>query len=154
LVYAALTALVALAYGVCVLVADRVAAGLDLRQSPLFPIVFVMLVLATIAPVRDRVQRAVADLFHRGRIDYKRRIARASERIATLVARPARVEHVLAALRDALPVDGASVWEREASGLVRRGSATTRVPADDPGLAALIQIGRALSLDEVEESVE
>src|SRR5262249_10254474 len=112
LVYAALTALVALAYGASVLVADRVAAGLDLHQSPLFPIAFVMLVLATIAPIRDRVQRAVDDLFHRGPIDYKGTIARASERMATLLDRGAIVQHVLSTMRDTLHLDAPSLWER------------------------------------------
>lgn len=152
LVYAALTALVALAYAASVLVADRAAAGLDLRQSPLFPIAFVMIVLATIAPVRDRVQRAVDDLFHRGRIDYKGTIARASERMTTLLDRGAIVQHVLATMRGALHLDAPSLWEREPAGLVRRGTDPARVPADAPGLAALIAVGRPLSLDEVEES--
>src|SRR5262245_32668206 len=113
LVYAALTALVALAYAASVVIADRVAAGLDLRQSTLFPIVFVMVVLATIAPLRDRVQRAVDDLFHRGRIDYKGTIARASEHMTTLLDRTSVVRYVLATMRDALHLDAPSVWERE-----------------------------------------
>jgi signal transduction histidine kinase len=153
LVYAALTALVALTYAASVLVADRVAAGLDLRRSPLFPIAFVMIVLATIAPLRDRVQRAVDDLFHRGRIDYKGTIARASEHMTTLLDRSAIVQHVLATMRDALHLEAPSVWEREPTGLVRRGGDPGRIPADDPGLAALVPIGRPLSLDEVEQSV-
>src|SRR5262245_7459369 len=152
LVYAALTALVALVYAASVVIADRVAAGLDLRQSALFPIAFVMIVLATIAPVRDRVQRAVDDLFHRGRIDYKGTIARASEHMTTLLDRTAVVRYVLATMRDALHLDAPSVWERDAGGLVRRGGEPGRIPPEAPELAALVAIGRPLSLDEVEES--
>ena len=152
LVWAALTALVALAYGASVLAADRLAAGLDLRQSPLFPIAFVMLVLATIAPLRARVQAGVDRLFRRGRIDYKDTIARASERMTTLLDRGAIVRHLLATMRDALHLDGSSLWELEPASLARRGGAPLRVPADDPGLAALVAARRPLSLDEVEQS--
>jgi signal transduction histidine kinase len=152
LVYAALTAVVALAYGASVLAADRLAAGLDLRQSPLFPVAFVMVVLATIAPLRDRVQRGVDSLFHRGRIDYKATIAHASARMTTLLDRGAIVHHVLATMRDALHLDHPSVWERDATGLVRRGAAAARVGEHDAGLAALVGMGRPLSLDEVEQA--
>jgi len=152
LVYAALTALVAFAYAASVVVADRVAAGLDLRQSALFPIAFVLVVLATIVPIRDRVQRAVDDLFHRGRIDYKGTIARASEHMTTLLDRAALVRYVLATMRDSLHLDAPSVWECEAAGLVRRGGDLGRIPPEAPELAALVAIGRPLSLDEVEQS--
>ena len=151
-VYAALTALVAFAYAASVVVADRVAAGLDLRQSALFPIAFVLIVLATIVPLRDRVQRAVDDLFHRGRIDYKGTIARASEHMTTLLDRTAVVRYVLTTMRDALHLEAPSVWECEAAGLVRRGSDPGRIPPEAPELAALVAIGRPLSLDEVEQS--
>ena len=153
LVYATLTALVALAYGGAVVLSDRLAAELALRQSPLFPVAFVLVMLVTLVPLRDRVQRAVDRLFYRGRVDFKATIARASERMTTLLDRDAIVQHVVATLGDVLFLEGTTVWEREPGALVGLGTAApARIPGDDPGLVALERTARPLSLDEVDES--
>jgi two-component system, NtrC family, sensor histidine kinase HydH len=152
LVYATLTALVAVAYGGAVVLSDRLVAD-TVRQSPLFPIVFVIVMLVTLVPLRERVQRAVDRLFFRERIDFKTTIARASEHMTTLLDRDAIVRHVTAMLHDVLHLEGVGVWERDAAGLVGGADgALARVPASDPALATLEGVGRALSLDEIEES--
>lgn len=152
-VWATLTVLVALAYAGSVLAADRLAAELDLRHSPLFPIAFVLIVLATITPLRDRVQQAVDRVFGRARIDYRRVIAHTSERLATLLDREAIVGHVLSTMQRDLLLDGAGLWERDAAGLVRRGTAPVRIPEATPGLATLLDASRPLSRDETEQSI-
>ena len=156
LVYAALTALVTLAYAGSVLVAEHLAAGLAFTRSPLFSIGFVLVALGTIVPLRDRVQRGVDRLFYRGRVDYKETVARASERMTTLLERDAIVEHLVTTLRAALAIEGASVWERDGDALVRRGRATEgevpRIPADHPGFVLVAARRRLLSHDEVVES--
>src|SRR5439155_24132391 len=83
LVYAVITALVSLAYAGTLLVADGLAAGFVSSRGPVFPIAFVLVALATVVPLRDRVQRAVDRLFYRGRVDYKGTVAWASERMTT-----------------------------------------------------------------------
>jgi signal transduction histidine kinase len=154
LVWATVTALVALAYGATVLVGDRLAAELAIRQSPLFPIAFVVAVLAVIVPLRDRVQRGVDRLFRRGRVDYKDTIAHASERMTTLLQRDAVVRHVIATARDVLFLEGVTVWELAPDGLVRRndGDGAHRIAADDPGLVALSSLDRPVSADEIAQS--
>jgi signal transduction histidine kinase len=152
LVYTALTLMVSLLYAGTVVLADRLVAESPVSRSPLFPIGFVMLALATIVPLRDRVQRAVDRLFYRGRVDFKDTVARASGRMTTLLDRDAIVEHVTSTLRDVLFVDGATVWERDGEALVRRGG-SGRLPLTDPGLVAFEAHGRMLSRDEVEESI-
>src|SRR5262245_22963995 len=157
IVYATLTALVSLAYALSALAANRLAAGLALWQSPLFPIGFVLLALGTIVPLRDRVQRAVDRLFYRGHAAYKKPIAPASERMTTLLDRDAIVGHVVATFRNVLFLEGVTVWERDEGRFVRRGtlaSARDVLRADDPGLVAFMTLGRLLSRDEVEESRE
>jgi signal transduction histidine kinase len=153
IVYAALTAVVSLAYGGIVLAADRLALGFAVHDNPIFPVAFVLVALATIVPLRERVQRAVDRLFYRGRADYKATVARLSERLTSLLEPDAIVEQVGATVRDTLHVDTVGVWERGPSALVQRGhGAGASVPATDPGLAAFEPLGRALSRDEVEES--
>ena len=154
LVYSVITALVSLAYAGALLLADGLAAGLVSSRSPVFPIAFVLVALATAVPLRDRIQRAVDRLFYRGRVDYKDTVAHASERMTTLLDRRAIVEHLLTALREVLFIDGATVWERENDVFVRRGGRATRrsLPASDPGLAAFEARGGVLSRDEVEEA--
>ncbi len=151
LVYATLTAIVSLAYGGAGVVAERLSSGLRLQQSPLFPVVFVLVALATIVPLRERVQRALDRLFARGRVSYKEAIARASERLALLLDRDAIVHQVEETARDTLFLAPVAVWEQEATGLVRA-DGTARVPADDAGLQVLASLGRPLSRDEVDES--
>jgi signal transduction histidine kinase len=154
IVYAALTAVVSLAYGAVVLAADRLALGFAVHDNPIFPVAFVLVALATIVPLRERVQRAVDRLFYRGRADYKATVARLSERLTSLLEPDAIVEHVVATVRDTLHVDTVGVWERGPTALVRRASgARPTVPAADAGLEAFEKLGRALSRDEVEESI-
>lgn len=157
LVYGATTAVVSLAYGASVLTVERLAAGLGPTRSPLFTIGFVMAVLATIVPLRDRIQRAVDRLFARGHADYKATVARASERMTTLLDREAIARHLIATIGEVLFIDRASLWERTSDALVFRGGTrpdggARRVPLDDQGLAVLEHRGRLLGRDEIEEA--
>src|SRR5262249_34582368 len=156
LVYAVMTALMTLAYGGGVVLVDRAISDLQLARSSFFPIAFVLVVLATIVPLRDRVQRAVDRLFYRGRVDYKATVGRASERMTRLLDRDAIAGHVLATLRDVLFIDTGTVWEREGDTLVRRGLETrnghSAIPADAPGIAAFEAHAGILSRDAAEES--
>src|SRR5439155_551608 len=128
--------------------------GFVSSRSAVFPIAFVLVALATVVPLRDRVQRAVDRLFYRGRVDYKDTVARASERMTTLLDRDAIVQHLLTALREVLFIEGATLWELEDDALVRRGGSAgvRRIPAGEPGLAVFEARGGVLSRDEAEES--
>lgn len=150
LVYAGLTALVSAGYAGTVLVADRLAAGLPVVRSPAFPVVFTLVALATIAPLRDRVQRAVDRLFYRSRVDYKRAVAAASERMTTLLDRSAIADHVAATAR-AVVFSDAAIWERDGDGLVRRTADEARLCVSD-AVARVLTRRAALSRDAVEES--
>lgn len=136
LVYATLTALVALAYAGSVLVLERLASGLAVHRSPFFPLVFVLVALATIVPLRDRVQRALDRLFARGRVSYKDAIARASERMTALLERDAVARHVTATAGDVLFLDDVSVWEHAGPLLVARGATSDTVGAGGSSVAA------------------
>lgn len=157
--YTVLTAIVTLMYGGIVFAADRMAAGLAIRHNPAFPVVFALAGLATVVPLRARVQGAVDRLFYRERVDYKTTVARASERLTTLLERDAIVEHVVTTLRDVLFLESSSVWERNPDDddvLVRRGPPPAAGPQqlrlDAPWLREFLRRGRPLSRDEIEES--
>jgi len=152
IVYAALTGIVSLAYGAIVLAADRLALGFAVHDNPFFPVAFVLLALATIVPLRERVQRTVDRLFYRDRADYKATVVRLSERLTALLHPDAIAEHVVDTLRDTLHVEEIGVWERGETGLVRRGPDPVAVPITSPGLAAFETLGRVLSRDELEEA--
>jgi len=155
--WALITGLVSIGYAGAVLVADRLVAGLALSKSPWFPIAFILAALATIVPLRDRVQRAVDRVFYRSRVDYRSTVGRASERMTTLLDRNAIVAHVVSTLREVLFLDRAAIWEREDEGLLRRGAAedgagVPGISRGDPGLETFESRGTILSRDEVEES--
>jgi len=155
LVWAAITALVSLAYGASVFIADRFASGLDLTRSPMFPVAFVLVVLATIAPLRDALQRGVDRLFYRGRVDYKETVASASARMANLLDRESIVDHLVATMRDVLFLEGTTVWERDGDAprlVARAGADRPLLEADPAAIAVLESRPGGLSRDEVEES--
>lgn len=153
IVYAALTAVVSLAYGGIVLAADRLALGFAVHDNPIFPVAFVLVALATVVPLRERVQHAVDRLFYRGSADYKATVAHLSERMTSLLEPGAIVEHVVATVRETLHLDQVSVWERVDDALIRRGPGVSgTVPGTQPGLVAFETLRRPLSRDEVEES--
>lgn len=152
-VYAALTALVSLAYAGIVLAADRLALGFAVHDNPIFPVAFVLVALATIAPLRDRVQRAVDRLFYRARVDYKATVARVSERLTDLLEPALIVDLLTATVRDVLGIEHVAVWERAGDEFRRRGAAGGEaIAAAAPGIDAFAALGRPLSRDEVEES--
>jgi signal transduction histidine kinase len=152
-VYAALTVFVSLTYATIVLMADRLALGFAVHDNPIFPVAFVLVMLATITPLRDRVQAAVDRLFYRGRVDYKTIVARVSERLADLFEPAPIVGLVTATLRDVLGIDHVAVWERRGPEFRRRDSNGRDVlVVDAPDVVAFAGVGRLLSRDEVEES--
>jgi signal transduction histidine kinase len=152
-VYAALTAVVSLVYAAIVFAADRLALGFAVHDNPVFPVAFVLVTLATITPLRERVQAAVDRLFFRGRVDYKATVARVSERLTALLEPAPIVEVVVTTVRDVLGVEHVAVWERAGDDLVWRGTGGRNVlPTDAPGLVAFAGLGRTLSRDEVDES--
>lgn len=155
LVWAAITAIVSLAYGASVFLADRFAEGLDLARSPMFPVAFVLVVLATIAPLRDALQRGVDRLFFRGRVDFKETVAAASARMANLLDRDSVVDHLVTTMRDVLFLEGTTVWEREEDEprlVARAGADRPWLEADPAALGILASRPGGLSRDEVEES--
>jgi signal transduction histidine kinase len=114
----------------------------------------VLVALATIAPLRARVQRGIDRLFYRGEVDYKEVVAGLSERLAPLLEGRGIVEQVVVTLRYVLGVEHVAVWERAGTDFVRRDAAGRgAIPAADAGLAALEAAGRMVSRDEVEESL-
>src|SRR5262249_58168311 len=83
--YTVLTAVVALGYAATVLLAERMTAGLGLRRSPMFQVGFVLAAIAMLIPLRSRVPHAIDRLFYRAPVDYKAAVARATERLDTLL---------------------------------------------------------------------
>ena len=157
LAWAVITAIVSLSYVAIVLVADRLALGFAITETPFFPVAFVLIALATIVPLRDRVQRGVDRLFYRSRVDYKQTVVRVSEQMTTLLSREAIVWYIVTTARDVLGIESVTLWEREEETLIRRGETfeegkTFRIAGDDPGLALFESRRGVLSSDEVAES--
>lgn len=157
LVWATLTAIVSFTYAGTALATSRLAAEVIDPRGPLFSIGFVLVALATIVPLRERVQRAVDRLFFRTRVDYKSTVARIVEQMTTLLDRSAIVEHVVTTLRDVLFIPQATVWERRDDVLVRHGGPEdTTIPHElsttDDAVGVVLRQGDVLSRDAVEES--
>lgn len=157
LAWAVITAIVSLGYALAVLAADRLAAGLALAESPLFPVAFALIALAVIVPLRERVQRGVDRLFYRSKVDYKRTVARVSEQMTAFLDREAIAAYVARTAREVLGIESLSLWERAGDMLVRRqetGGQEALLPlsAGDPGVQAFVRRAVLLSRDEVEES--
>lgn len=154
--YAAITAILTLAYAAIVLAGDRVAAGFALTRSPFFPLLFALTAVATVAPLRARVQQAIDRLFYRTRVDYKATVARTTDRLSALLDRDAIVAQVVEVLATQVFVEG-DVWQRDGTQLCHRGGTRAwlgidRLSTDMPGFVALARLARVLSRDEILES--
>lgn len=117
LLYAALTTIVSTGYGSSVLVAERFAAGLALHRHPIFPVAFALAVIAILGPLRTRIQDGIDRLFYRRRLDYKSTIARATDRLATLLERDAIAAFVTHTIRADLGFERAMLVARDDPGL-------------------------------------
>jgi hypothetical protein len=112
LVYAALTAILALVYFGSVVILQGALRGVTGSESPLVIVLSTLLIAALFAPVRARVQRAVDRRFYRRKYDAARTLAAfaASARDETDLAR--QRERLLAVVHETMQPANVGLWLR------------------------------------------
>jgi serine phosphatase RsbU (regulator of sigma subunit) len=94
--YVLTTGAIAGTYGLFVLISNLAFGRLAVTQSPIFPLIFVLLVVFFFNPVRNRVQKFVDRVFYRLEYDYQDTVQRISETMRSLL----NLDEILNAMMD------------------------------------------------------
>jgi signal transduction histidine kinase len=134
--WAILSAIIAAAYLGGIGAVDLLFTGGATRVAQLL---FLLVIVAVLNPLRDRVQAGVDALFARRRYDYRATVTEVSESLARLLDRDAIVARMLDTIASTMQVDPVSVWLRDERGDYlpyahsgAGGALPPRVPADAP----------------------
>ena len=111
LIYAVLTALLALAYFASVLVLQRAFGALTGQsQSPLVTVLSTLVIAALFVPVRGRVQAGIDRRFYRRKYDAARTLAVFGESLRNEVEIEALQERLLGVVDETMQPDGIRLW--------------------------------------------
>jgi len=83
--YILTTGVIAGAYGVFTLVSDLALGRFAITESPLFPLIFVLIVVFLFNPIRNRSQKFIDRVFYRLEYDYQETVHRISETMRSLL---------------------------------------------------------------------
>jgi serine phosphatase RsbU (regulator of sigma subunit) len=83
--YVLTTGTIAGIYGLIVLVSNLAFGGFEFAKSPIFPLIFILLVVFLFNPVRERVQKIIDRLFYRLEYNYQETVQKISESMRTLL---------------------------------------------------------------------
>lgn len=83
--YVLTTGVIAGMYGLFVLASNRFFGSFEFYKSPLFPLVFIMVVVFLFNLIRNRVQRFIDRVFYRLEYDYQETVQKISETMRTLL---------------------------------------------------------------------
>jgi sigma-B regulation protein RsbU (phosphoserine phosphatase) len=83
--YVLTTGSIAGLYGVFVLVSNLAFGKLEVTQSPMFPLIFILAVVFFFNPVRNRIQKFIDRVFYRLEYDYQDTVRRISETMRSLL---------------------------------------------------------------------
>ena len=83
--YVLTTGTIAGIYGLVVLFSNLVFGGMGFAKHPLFPLIFILLVIFLFNPVRNRVQKFIDRVFYRLEYDYHETVAKISETMRSLL---------------------------------------------------------------------
>ena len=83
--YIITTGAIAGVYGVFVLVSDLAFGKFEVTKSPLFPLVFVLIVVFLFNPIRNRAQKLIDRVFYRLEYDYQDTVHKISETMRSLL---------------------------------------------------------------------
>ena len=153
--YLLLSGIIMVAYAVVVLGLGMVLQSANVTHSPAFLLVFSLLIIVLLTPLREAVQRIVDRLYYRTSHNAQKTLERASGAlVATLNVHEIHAL-TLETICEALLIDGAAVWLRTGDGrfALADGRALPREPplpiaAQHPLIARLQRAARAVSVYE------
>jgi len=83
--YVLTTGAIAGVYGLFVLFSNLAFGGFEFARSPLFSLLFILMIVFLFNPIRNRVQRIIDRLFYRLEYDYQATVQKISESMRTLL---------------------------------------------------------------------
>jgi class 3 adenylate cyclase len=83
--YVLTTAALAGIYGLVVLISNVASGGFEFAKSPIFPLIFILVVVFLFNPIRNRVQKFIDRVFYRLEYDYQETVQKISETMRSLL---------------------------------------------------------------------
>jgi signal transduction histidine kinase len=157
--YLAVTGVVVLTYALLVLGSSLVLQSGQLAGSPIFAIVFSVLMILLFNPIRTYLQAGVDRLFHRTSHDVQRTLEQASAALAATLDLKDIHTLTIETPCHALLIDNASLWIDDGSGAFAmaaasgvRGAFRGRFPRDHPIVVRLREAPRAITIYDAEDT--
>ena len=111
--YVLTTGTVAGLYGLFVLLSNLAFGGFAFTRSPVFPLIFILLVVFFFNPVRNRVQKVIDRVFYRLEYDYQQTVEKISETMRSLIGLDETVKAILNTALGTMFIDSGCVMLRE-----------------------------------------
>lgn len=118
--YLLLSGIVMLMYAVLALGLGMVLQTASVMQSPVFPLVFGLLMVVLLTPMREAVQRGVDRLYYRTSHNAQKTLERASGALSATLNLDEIHTLTLSTMCEALLIERAAVWLRDADGMLAR----------------------------------
>jgi class 3 adenylate cyclase len=154
LTYGILTAAVIGVYLLCVWLSDKLLRGIPVAQSRSFPVLFALVVLFGLNPLRERLQHVVDRVFFRTRYDFRQTIERLSQDLTGLLDPEEIAARIVHTVMHALNVSNAALFLQDHDDTYRvqavAGEETERLarlqpPRDNPIIALIAQRPQGVS---------
>jgi sigma-B regulation protein RsbU (phosphoserine phosphatase) len=84
--YVLTTGVIAGVYGLFVFISNLAFGEFEFTKSPLFPLIFILVVVFLFNPIRNRVQKFIDRIFYRLEYDYQETIQKISESLRSLLS--------------------------------------------------------------------
>jgi len=107
--YVLTTGTIAGIYGLLVLISNMAFERFEITRSPLFPLVFVLIVVFLFNPVRNRMQRFIDRVFYRLEYDYRETVRKISESMRTLLGLDEIVKSIMETALSVMFIDSGCV---------------------------------------------
>jgi class 3 adenylate cyclase len=119
LTYGLLTATVVGAYLLCALLSNKLLHGTPIAQSRSFPVLFALVVLFVLNPLRGRLQHVLDRVFFRTRYDFRQTIERLSQDLTSLLDLDEITARIVHTVMQALDITSVALFLEDENGTYR-----------------------------------
>jgi serine phosphatase RsbU (regulator of sigma subunit) len=110
--YVLTTGAIAGVYGLFVLLSNLAFGGFEFARSPLFTLLFILIIVFLFNPIRNRVQKLIDRLFYRLEYDYQTTVQKISESMRTLLGLDEIGKNIIDTAMGAMFIDSGYVMLR------------------------------------------
>ena len=152
--YVLTTAALAGIYGLVVLISNVAFGGFEFAKSPIFPLIFILVVVFLFNPIRNRVQKFIDRVFYRLEYDYQETVKKISETMRSLLNQDQICKSIMKFALEPMFVDSGSVMilskdKEEYECFIQRDERPEKRSATDAAVKATLKEKSAVFGDEI-----